>query len=468
MVLGFAGLILITALTSRLAMDKAFMALERNSMESSIKGARKLYENELQNKLKIAREWATDPALNAWLDAAGEKAWPEARLDHVLMDADASFVSIAAANGDLLNTRYYDLALGIPASVPEDFQAFLAGDSYLRIHYHVQSSAAGLVSLPEKTLLMVAVPILAADAESLVKGSLIVGWFWDRAEFVQTLEAEGIAVYHQSIEGPLAPDFREAYNAIGEGSPYVVRPFSIASTAAYTVLRNIYGRPAVLLRLARPRVGYVDAFEASAIVMLAGMLAGIVLIVLLSLALEITTLRRLRILVDEVNQITAMEHISSAQISVHGKDEIGQIAEGFRYVLSALGVNRYRWIRTEKQLQKVLATSPAGIIFVDRGSNRVKLANAAAMKMLGAERGEVIDKPLADLLHSVGGNGDLEDAIVAFLNEAEAVPAVMRRVSGDTVQVLLNGREVRIDRDRSLLLSFIAQPRAKVETQPAG
>ncbi len=454
-IIGFCALIALVFTAARVLVDQAFSELEAGSMHSGAKGALTLYQNELDRVGALTREWAGKAEIGEIAAGIAPERLNSEEFNSVFIEMGWNLVALIDNNGKIVAINYYDLTTKQAAPVPDSIRDFLYADSFLRVHRHARSKISGIVNLADGTMIMASLPIRPAGDGELVRGAIITGRWWRHANFARVLEASGYAVYDQPLlKTGLPPDFQVAAGKITHNNRICVLPLSQSAMAGYVLLDNVYSDPALILRIARPRYGYMRAFRASALTAIWALAAGTVIIIVILVLLELFVLRRLRILVREVSEIESMDHISGVHITVRGQDEVGKLSEGLRYVLSALRVNRFRWIRTEKQLQKLLAASPAGIIFVDQASGKVRRTNEAAAALLGISASEILDRNLNDLLHSIGGNGELQQALHTFSNEQNAVPALFKHGNGQLLKVLLNGRDIRVDRERSLLLCF--------------
>jgi len=454
---GFTGLVFTVLIFARTAVDRAFSELEHNSIREAAEAAAGRYKDELAGLTHGALERASDARLVERLKAALGDPLEDGSFDEDFAKGGIDVVAVTNATGEkILGTRCLDRTSGKPLPVPKDVASFFVQDSFLRVHYQALSRKAGLVVLPEGPMLVASVPALPADEEAgLIRGTLIAGRLWSEAEFLAGAEAGGLSVYHQAVGRNMGDDFAAARMQLSQGERVYVSTPARGLIAAYLMLDDVYGQPAVVVRFMRPRLGYMQAFGASWRLAVFALVAGGAFLLAIFLLTEATILGRMRQLLRELSAIQSLEHISVAKITIRGRDEIGRIAEGVRYVLSALRVNRFRWLRAERQLQRVLAATPAGIIFVDRGSNTVRRVNGAAMTMLGGEQGGLIDMPTDKLIHSIAGSADMESIAAHFTNDSEALPAVLCGVDGRKHAVLLNGSEIKIDQARSLVLSFV-------------
>lgn len=451
----FVGLFLVMYGATRTVVERAFSEVEHRNMRSGVNSMTALYDQELDDMVKRALRWASGDELVEF--AAGISD----RVPTNLVDGDGfvqdgvNLVVVADAGGEILSINAYDSASGRARSVPDYVRSFVARDSFLRRHHHALSRIQGLVLFPDGPMLTVSVPILPDREGSLIHGALIVGRWWDNARFAAVMQKAEYSIYQQSVQASMGSEFRAVHDRLRQGAPLVIDRLREATLAAYVLLDNVYGEPALIVRLSRPRHGALagnTAFTHVAIVLL---VTGALILLAAVLAVELTVSRRMRQLLREVSLIESNEHISLARISIRGRDEIGRIAAGMRYVLSALRVNRFRWLRTEKQLQKTLAATPAGVMFVDQTNSTVTRINQAALTILEAAQEDILAQPAADIIERIDGIDAFDVAAQKLTAEAEARPARLRKPHGGTVDVLLNGCDVRVEQEHSLLISFI-------------
>ncbi len=118
-------------------------------------------------------------------------------------------------------------------------------------------NASGIVLLPEGTLVLVSQPILNSKKQGPSQGTQIFAYFLNPKSFEHVSKFSRVSVRLQTLESQqLSPDFQRAYTAILKENTIPVEALNEDIVAGYTMLRDIYGRPALILRVEIPRSIY--------------------------------------------------------------------------------------------------------------------------------------------------------------------------------------------------------------------
>lgn len=118
--------------------------------------------------------------------------------------------------------------------------------------------------LDQGPMMVASRPVITSNEEGPIRGSLIFGRLLDN-EAVQSVSrvAHVPAVIERLDDGPLPPDFARARAAIARSGQATVIPISRGVVAGFAVLDDIYGRPALIMRVEQPRGAYLSGLNVS-------------------------------------------------------------------------------------------------------------------------------------------------------------------------------------------------------------
>jgi signal transduction histidine kinase len=183
----------------------------------------------------------------------------------------------------------------------------------------------GIVLLPEGSLIISSQPILTSEGNGPVRGTLIMGRYLD-SELKHLSELTQLPIVSQRInDSNMSSDFVAAQSSILKDKPVFVNPLSENSIAGYALVRDIYGDPALILRVDLPRDIYHQGQSAiyyfSVYILLIGLIFAIVILFLL----EKTFLSRIARLILDVRNIGLSGDVSM-RIPISGYDEISSLS----------------------------------------------------------------------------------------------------------------------------------------------
>lgn len=142
-------------------------------------------------------------------------------------------------------------------SVPQELRKHLVTDNVLLKHPDKNSVVSGIVLLPEGPMLIASRPILTSQGEGPIRGALIIGRYVNN-EVIKDLTkiTQRSLSIHEFNKTQLPSDFQAVRSSLSQQGTVVVRPLNEQTLAAYTMLTDIYGNPALLLRVEVPRELY--------------------------------------------------------------------------------------------------------------------------------------------------------------------------------------------------------------------
>jgi methyl-accepting chemotaxis protein len=148
-------------------------------------------------------------------------------------------------------------------------------------------------------------------------------------------------------------DFSAAMSLVSDEMPVAVEALTPQTVAGYTLLNDIYGKPALILRVAMPRKIYGQG-EATISYFVGSILAICVLFGSVSiLLLESRILSRVTGLSQNIAEISSSGDLSK-RVSVSGKDELSDLASTTNEMLERLEQTAKEREAVVKELQEAL------------------------------------------------------------------------------------------------------------------
>lgn len=161
-------------------------------------------------------------------------------------------------SGQIVFGTGFDLIHRKNTPIPEAIRAHLSPQDLLLQHSNTESSLEGIVLLPEGLMMISSRPILTSEVKGPIRGTLIFGRFLDTDEIARLsrISRLHLTVYPVN-ETKLPPDFQAVRDELSNAQ-ILVRPLSAQTIAGYTLQPDIYGKPALILRVDIPREIYTQ------------------------------------------------------------------------------------------------------------------------------------------------------------------------------------------------------------------
>ena len=351
--LTLAGLIAVLYASLSTIFRSSFTKLERRNAHQNMRRVQEAFFDELETLKVTAADYAEWDDTYAFMQNSNENFVRANLLDENFVRLRLNFFLLLNTRGEQVVGKGFNLEQHKETPVPESLQKHLAPNSILLKHPNTGSKITGILLLPEGTLMIASNPILTSQNTGSIRGSLIMASYLN-AKRIQALRQRtqlSLSVYRVD-DAQLPPDVQALRSALEKTeadssvstqpselstkqAPIIIRPLSADVIAGYTLLRDIYGRPALLLRADIPREIYKQGQVSLNYLILSLLGVGIVFSIGTLLLLEKTVLSRLANLNTNVEYIGTSTDLS-LRVFVTGNDELTSLGNTINSMLEAL------------------------------------------------------------------------------------------------------------------------------------
>ena len=298
------------------------------------------------------------------------------------------------SSGQLVLGRIADLDTKKEMPVPQNFLKNLFHKGSLVCHTE-SDIFNGIVMLPEGPLLISSQPILTSEGKGPVRGTLIMGRFLD-SELARMSEMTKLPlISHRINDSNMTSDFAAAQSSVLGENPTLVKPLSEKSIAGYALIRDVYGGPALILRVDMPRDIYQQGRTTIYYFALFIVLIGLIFAATMVFLLDKTFLSKIARLSLDVRNIGLSGDVST-RIPIAGKDEISSLAGIINNMLGRIDQSEGELRRSKEHLtslhrfqNELLDTAAIWIDMFDAKGNTI-FWNLAAERISGYSREEVV------------------------------------------------------------------------------
>jgi PAS domain S-box-containing protein len=306
-----------------------------------------------------------------------------------------SFVVIFDAQGRKIFAKGFNLAHGGVAAIPAGLDDHLKPGSLLLSLKDTQGRVAGILDLPGGPVLVDSRPILTSDSSGPIAGTVVMGRLLDAAEIQHLSDLTLIPIEAQTLtSSALTPDYREAAAAIAKDSGDFVLPLNSESLAAYKTLKDIYGRPALVIRVLLPRTIYEQAHTSLVQFLLLLIAAGFVFGAATLYLLERFVISRIANLTEHITQIGASGDLSG-RLDVPGQDELAFLGVAINGMLEDLEKSQTERHEGRARLAVMIERMPAVLWTTDK-ELRYTSSMGAGLESLGMKSGGLTGKTLVE------------------------------------------------------------------------
>jgi len=357
--LTIVSLIVVLYATSRIILLGSFAELEERDTRWNVERALSALSDELSVLDTTINDWAARDDTYAFIENPDESYIQSNLIDGTFITLRLNLMLFVHSSGRIVFGKAFDLQNEEEVPVPQSLQEHLTDNALLLRHPTTESSITGIVLLPEGPMLIASRPILTGEDEGPIRGTLMFGRYLDSAEIERLAGVTRLSLTVRRFEDPQMPlDFQAVRSSLLEEA-LIVRPLSAQTIAGYALLKDIYGKPALVLRVDMPREIYEQGQASMRYFILSLLAVGLVFGMVTLLLLERQVLSRLTRLSKSVSSIGASGDLS-ARVAMAGTDELSSLADEINGMLEALEQSEEVLRRRLDELTALHAIAAAG------------------------------------------------------------------------------------------------------------
>ena len=251
------GLLLIYS-ASHLLLLRGFFTIENEAMKQDVKRAQNAIADDIGKVDYIAHDWALWDDSYTFIQDRNEAYIKNNLSTESLKRLKLNFIFYINTLGETIYQRAVDIKQAKSIPVPDDLLKQFSTDTLFVKHAAGNSSINGLALFRNQPLIIAARPILTSEGKGPIRGTLIMGRYLDAQEIQQLAAATHLQFSLYTIDSGLPPDVKAAQATLLKESSILVKPLDKKSIAGYAMLNNVYGKPAVIVRVDSPRKIYLQ------------------------------------------------------------------------------------------------------------------------------------------------------------------------------------------------------------------
>jgi sensor domain CHASE-containing protein len=242
--LAFLALIAVLYVALSHILLNGYAAVEEASARDNVQRVRRVLDADIETLDRVASDWG------GWNDTytfvqGKNSGYKDVELnDETLAQLVINAVVFVNNAGRIVYATGFDSETSKKAPVPQGLRKHLAPGSWLLRHPDIGSAKTGILALPEGPMMVASRPILTSNKQGPIQGTILFGRFLNEAELQRLSELTHFAVSVEMLNGSRSP---VSVNTV------VARPLSEETLGGYTLVNDVYNKPALLLHVEMPR-----------------------------------------------------------------------------------------------------------------------------------------------------------------------------------------------------------------------
>ncbi len=221
------------------------------------------------------------------------------------------------------------------------------------------SEKQGLLLTERGPLIVVAKPILSSVGAGPVRGSVIIGRFFDADSVAAMAKQTQVQLAISALSGnTLNAEETAAIAELGDSGKSLFRE-GAGVLRVYRVLPDIFGQPALLLRVDVPKTITARGQEATQYALLSLFGIGLVVLIVVMAGLRYMVLTPTRLLTEHAVNVGQRGDLS-ARLNLNRQDELGVLAREFDQMVERLAAARKALV--DQSYQSGVAEMASGVL----------------------------------------------------------------------------------------------------------
>ena len=334
--LSLSALFLVLLIASRLILLNSFVDLERANMNTNIERIFNAINGELTHLATLNGDYAGWDDSYKFIQSGNMEYIDENMPDTVFPTLKLNLLVFIRNNGDIVYKRAFDFGNNTPVPFPESFIKHLTPESPLVRHPGAESIVKGSLRLPEGILLFSSRPVLTNEFKGPIHGALIMGRYLDSKVVNLLAEQTKQRIHVLRVDDDVIPDdIRLAMDKINDTATILVSSLNRDVVAGYTVVKDIYGDRAFVIKVEAPRKIYRQGVQTITYFILWFVFAASIFALVSYWLFEKLVLTRRKGKESEAKYMAVVEHANEGIIIVNSDNKM--ILEGNSAFKSLLG-----------------------------------------------------------------------------------------------------------------------------------
>lgn len=343
----------------------SFASLEVEDVQRNLDRVVNVIDYDLNALALTVEDWAFWDDTYAYALGDNEE-YAEANLyDAVFLSFGINVAVFLDGDLNVLFGRGYDTETQEAVPVPASLWTHIQPDDWLVNGLNVPADDSdplvtrGIVLLREGPLMVASAPIRYSDGSGPSAGVLIWGKYLNEiaGEHLSTLVGFPLEIY--TADAFNAPDdVVMAARQLSPASPRTVQALDDWRIAGYTLVDDIYGSPAAIVRVELPRSIFRSGTATLSYSVVSLLVGGVLLVVGILLLLEKLVLARLARLSSGVDHIADSGSLDE-RVEVSGNDELTTLGNYINKMLAALQRSQLELQQAKESLEKQVSLRTA-------------------------------------------------------------------------------------------------------------
>lgn len=356
-------LIAILYLASSSILMSGFAKVEQEDTKKNVQRATMAFSDDISALDRVVGDWAGWDETYAFIQGEDPYYIERNAPNATFIEFDLNLMLFVNSSGEIVYARGFDPKteeeLPVSVSLKE-----LPADNILFKHTDKYAGVKGIILLPEGPMIIVSRPILDNERKKPILGSMIWGRYLEEHQIQQLANITHLSLAFYRYDN-MPADLNAVRDSFTENEPILVKTLDEQKIGGYTLLKDIYGNPALLLGVEIPRAIHNQGKATIHYFILSLLLVGFWFGSMNILLLDKSVLSRVAILSNNVSKIGRNSKLGE-RVNITGNDELKSLAEDINGMLESIEQSQKKLSRSEEKNQALVDAIPDLILQIGK------------------------------------------------------------------------------------------------------
>jgi sensor domain CHASE-containing protein/HAMP domain-containing protein len=318
----------------------AFADLEQLSALRDVDRCVNAVQRDLEALSNTVNDWAAWDASYQYVQDHNETFAKENLVDESFSNTRINLICILDTNRNIVWGETRDIETLEAIDAPDLFTAIREESSPVTTHQNIDDAKQGFLLTNKGPILLASRPIITTKREGPSRGSFVMGRFLNQVEITNLAERTHTSLDTWTVTQKDMPvEAQLSLATCIESGEMLIEVVDAKTLHAYRVINDVYGKPAILLRVEIPRditaQGTVSAHVATG----CGIAAGLLTLVATWMVLKWRIVGPLQYMAAHAVRVGQADDLKS-RLQFERADEIGTLAREFDGMVENLAESR--------------------------------------------------------------------------------------------------------------------------------
>lgn len=338
-------------LSSRLLIRGGFKDLEKQNAILCVKQVKNIYKYQLSSLDALTHDWSSWDDSYEFIKNKNSRYIKSNLVNGTFSILNLNLMMFVDHSGKVVYSTLFDLRKKKRFSVPRDLKKQFQEKGIPFARPDTQTCFSGIVSTSAGPLIISSRPILTSEDKGPARGTLIFGQYLDSTRVSKIASLIDLPLTILSLQDSRVPSVVRSGLSVSKGEPIYVTPVNSETMAGYSLVRDLSGKPAFVMRINISREIFEQSLRTMFQLITSIIFTGLIFAIVIILILERLVISRISHLGDDVNAIRSSRDLS-ARVSLPGKDELSNLAKEINTMLEALEKSRLELQKSEEELRE--------------------------------------------------------------------------------------------------------------------